>query len=248
LTSLKSPAIKNEVTQFRYTDPMGTYTLNRELGVVKNKNQVFTKMSMTDVNKPKDLLEKGVAISKVDLFKTKQGKIKILLPEISQYTVWFDGGKFFSQLKLDREQKKLEIILKGPEKKWQGTTEIPLEKNYEGAYCFFSQIPECVQVTNFLKMAVAKQTGKMSFKVIWDKYPYIQEQYKNLPIEPVSDGVFFYDGLAEDGSYKFILKVAGHHLFYHFSKDLTFSGHFWVIQGITQVKKESSKDSIDESL
>lgn len=232
-----SGGISSEKAKFSFSDTSGTYQMVKEVGVLQKKKQIYVKTQLLPENGNEDkALEKSVAISQLGSLKTKTGKVQVLLPKISQYTVWLDGEKFFSQMKTDFLRRKMEIILVSPEKKWQGKSSVDLAEG-ENLYCFDSQLVECIKVTDFLRMSTKKKAGKMTFKLIWDKFPYMQESYANIPEEVWSDAAFSYDGETKDGVIKFVLNVAGQTIFYHFDRKQNFLKKFWVAQGISQVRQ-----------
>ena len=80
------------------------------------------------------VLEKAVAFSKFG----KIGKIPVLRPMLSQYSVWFDGKRYVSEMKIDPEAKKLTVNLDSEEKQWTGDTGIFYSQGDWGLLLFSS--------------------------------------------------------------------------------------------------------------
>ena len=142
--------------KFDLTDKHGQYLVRKERGHLEKNKKLVTKKQIFDLaSGEKKVLEKSISISRRGGLK---GKTPILRPEISQYTVWFEGKKYFSELKLNTQKKGLDIRLESPEKQWNGTKTISLPDR-KGNYCFFEQIIECARTVNFIDMAIKKKSG-----------------------------------------------------------------------------------------
>jgi hypothetical protein len=215
-------------TFYTYKDPSGTYLLKRDLIETKNKIQLRQKLlGQTSDKKP---LEKSITISQVGVIKTKKGKTLSIRPFISQFSIWFEKKKYFSQFKLNKKEKKLDLILRSPEAKWNRTESLSVESGK--IFCWFSQIPECLRRANLL---VRERRKKINFIVIWESFPYYTEQYQNVPSEVFSRAVVYFDGYFER-NLKFNVRIGDQTLIYHFSEDNEFEKLFWISQGISMTK------------
>ena len=228
LISCASPRIKTNYTGksfFRYEDPSGNYVLKRDVLEIASKIQV--RQQLLSINSPEIPLEKSITISEMGRVK----KQKSIRPVISQFSVWFEKKKYFAQFKLDKNIKKLNIILKSPEPKWNSTKNIEMAKGI--VFCWFSQIPECIRRAGLL----SRNKGlKKRFKVIWENYPYLTEQYRNVPSKLFSDAMISYDGMFQE-NHKYNIQIDNQILIYHFSESLEFEKMFWISQGISIIKR-----------
>jgi hypothetical protein len=219
---------------YELSDNSGKFILERESGFANKGKDFVVKTLVKNKDGKGKVLERSVTISN---FGTLKGKVRVLRPKVSQYSVWFDGKKYFSEFNLNIKKKSLDLKMISPEPQWKGEKSFPFPKG-TGVYCFFSQLIECVKATGFLNLSSGKGAGEMNFHIIWDGYPYIQEQYLNLPGEVFSQAVFKYDGVTAKGDYKFTLFFQGHSIFYFLNKLGVLTKLFWVSQGMTLVKKK----------
>lgn|GEM_PF-1367463 len=221
---------KNRSSLFEYSDKAGRFYLQRESGRMAKSAKYMVKEKMYVPDEENEEVERLVSISKVG----EVNGLKLLRPERSQYTVWFDGKKYSSELKLDVQQRKMLVEMSSPEKEWNGSEEFSFPKG-TGVYCFFSQVIECASITGFINKALEKKAGVMRFHIVWDGYPYIMEQYPGIPEGVFSSASLEYDGQTESGEKRFMLKFGGETIFYMVNP---ISGQFtkkmWVSQGVTQ--------------
>lgn len=219
--------------EFVLTDKSGKFSVLRESGFGnKGKEYIVKKRVFLYGGDRSKILEQSIVISSPGTLK---GETTILRPKISQYTVWFENKKYFSELKLNLKEKTLDISLKSPEKQWNGNKKVPFPKG-TGVFCFYSQIIECANISKFIKMSSEKETGKMNFHVIWDGYPYFQEQFDNLPSNVFSEAILEFDGRNKMGQRRFTLNVAGQSIFYFIDSKNRLIKQFWVAQGLSMEK------------
>jgi transposase len=160
------------------------------------------------------------------------GKLKgevAILPDISQFKVWFDKKEHFSQIKLDRKTKSLEILAKAPVEKWNFQKKIKLPSGRY--YCFFSQLPECLKEQKLLEKAVDE---KVAIFIIWDNYPFHNEIYKGLSSDPYTRAFLSLAG-HDKNTVKYALDVGNQSFFIHYDKDIEFKAYYWISQGISAV-------------
>lgn len=214
-------------SNYTLVDHGGEYFLSRESGYQRSSNQVIVKQEILDQNR-KLPLERLVTISNPGMLNN----IKVLRPYRSQYHVWFEGSRYSTDIKLNTERRGLEVELSSPEPNWQGSRFVPF-RDPNSLYCFYSQVIECGIVTGFIDKAIELQTGRMSFHIIWEGYPYIQEQYAGIPNEVITPATLQYDGKTDQGHHRFVLSFADHSIFFHLDEDKRSYRKFWVAQGLS---------------
>ncbi len=219
---------------FSFEDETGKFVLDQSRRYITAKNEFIVKRQLfAQEDNDKKILEKSISISNYGVFKG----VKILRPYLSQYHVWFDGKKYSTELKINKEKKSLDIKLRSPEKKWNGNKSIPFPSG-TGAFCFFSQVPECALVTGFIDKAIENNSGEFNFHLIWDGYPYLMDQYVNLPVSVFAPARMVYGGAIKEGElYRFSVEVGGQVIFYVFDKNHNLSKMLWVSQGLSIIKQ-----------
>jgi hypothetical protein len=231
--SLKKELIRN-TEQFNYSDKNGSFLVLMSSGFNKSGQTFFTKRSLEVLNKETDkILEQSIVMSSIGVLKKKR---TILRPKISQYSVWFEGKKYYSELKLNIAKKAIDVKMVSPESQWNGSKQIKLPSSKK-LYCFFSQVIECAKTTGFITEAVKKETGMMRFYIIWEGYPYLNETFTDFPSELFSTAELEYDGNTKEGEKRFNLKVAGQSIFYVIDSNEHMKKMFWVSQGVSMVSK-----------
>lgn len=231
ITSILPATLK--VDTYAFEDQSGAFLLQTDRRYVKKNNEFVVKRKLYAVGDPsKKTLEKSISISNFGVYKG----IKILRPYLSQYHIWFDGKKYSSELKINIKKKSLDIKLRSPEEKWNGNKTVPFPKG-PGAFCFYSQLSECAKVTGFLEKAIDRKSGDFNFHIIWDGYPYIMDQYANIPPSVFAPARMSYGGMVKKTHYRFSLEVGGQVQFLIFNKKLELSKVLWVSQGISIIKQ-----------
>ena len=89
------------VTTFNLVDKSGKFELRRESGYIKSKNQYITKRQIFSYNSDRKLLEKSIVISTPGSVKG----VNVMRPSISQYTVWFEKKKYFTEMEISPKDK-----------------------------------------------------------------------------------------------------------------------------------------------
>ena len=223
--------IKSYQRNYKFTDMSGEFILDFESGLSKKK-EVYVKKRLIGEKDNKEY-EKLITISKIGALNVGGRKVRVLRPRISQYTVWFEKQKYFSQLEIIPQEKILKIWMKSPTKEWNGVQSISFP-NSRGIFCFFSQIVDCVKVTGFLSKAIKNKGGKVNLTTIWEGHPFISEQYSGIE-GPLTTSVFSYEGLSQEGNFIFNLSFGNQVLFYHFNQNMQLEKKFWVSQGLEQI-------------
>lgn len=216
----------NRVELYYYQDATGQYVYKRENK--KNKSRLINRIQLFDPENSKEALETSIIVSKLG----RVGKSSALLPVISQYSIWFSKKKFFSQIKVNKKTKSLDITLKSPEKKWNGQKSIPFPSGK--IFCFFNQLPECVKAH---KLLVRKTKEQIPLTIIWDAYPYQTEIYEKINDSPFTTARFYLYEVTKR-EIKYALNLGNQVIFYHFNMELEFTKMFWIPQGIS-IKRQS---------
>lgn len=234
---IKKELIRAE-EKFSYTDKNGQYLVRLASGFNKKANVYISKRSLEIPGREKDkTLETSVTLSDIGSVKKKN----ILRPKLSQYNVWFDGKKYFSELRMNPAKKAMDIKMVSPESQWNGVKQVKLPST-KALYCFFSQVIECAKTTGFLSEAAVKEEGALNFYLIWEGYPYLNETFTNVPSQLFSKAQLEYDGVTKENETRFNLKVAGQSIFYIVDSKMQMKKMFWVSQGISMVSTQAGKE------
>jgi hypothetical protein len=213
-------------------DKSGEYELSRKTGFESKQSIYVTKYMVYDAKLKKNPLEKSVALSEVGAL----GKLSVLRPKVSQYSVWFEGKKFFSQMKVLPQERKVEIKLESPEPQYQGTYKIDIPK-MEGLFCFYTQLLECVAATGFVEKAIAEQRGEAKLYVLWDNYPYFSEQYTDVPKEAITQASLSFDGKTDEGEMRFSFNFGEQNIYYLLDKKNKLKKVFWINQSYSLIRR-----------
>ncbi len=232
ITSKSSPR-KTSQSQFILKDKAGEYLFSRESGRKNSQYVTKRKIFLNENTQDEKILEKSIAISSVH----KINNVEFLAPDVSQFTVWFDSQKYFTQMKFDWKRKELEVSLESPEEQWSGLTIHPFPSDLK-AVCFFSQIVECAQKLGFLDKSTSFKRGTMNLYLLMEGFPFVREIYLDLPTQIFLKAKFQYEGLTKEKERKYVLEFAGQSIFYFLknnSDDLV--KIFWISQGLSITKK-----------
>ncbi|MBI99931.1 MAG: hypothetical protein CME67_01775 [Halobacteriovoraceae bacterium] len=224
--------VENSQNRYYYKDKSGEFIVDRSVKVLNSKiivkNEVF---APNELNRP---VEKTITVSKLGTVKSNSGKVPGLRPEISQHTIWFEGQKYFSQLKINLKDKSFNVSMESPDDKWNGQTKLKFPKGQ--IFCFFSQIPECAKRYGLLN----ERQRPIQIQVIWDNFPYHNEIYDNLSTDGFEKSVWAFDG-HEDRLARFGLLIGQQLVLYEFDSEENFVNMYWVLQGISMQKSEEQR-------
>ncbi len=225
-----SPTLPDYSIQMRLEDKSGAFEVKRSSGFSPNgKTYVSRYKVFPEGRQENKVLEQSTVVSTPGFLK---GKLPVLRPFQSQYKVWFDGSLYQTETKIDIKSRALLISMKSPEKQWQGRSSVPFPGG-NGIFCYFSQVVECIRYTGFVDKAIRQKQGRLELTIIWDGYPYIQEQYLNLRNEPFVQAVLEYDGSTKEGDHRFSMSVSGSVIFYLFNENNEYAKIFWPAQGFS---------------
>lgn len=217
---------RNESILFEYSDNTGEYLAKREIKIVKNK--LVSRVTILSRDGLQEL-ETQVSMSKLGTLKNSKDNTLAILPEASQFKVWFNKELYSSNMRFNPTSKTITTIAKSPSTDKETLKDFKIPKgNY---FCFFSQLPECLKMQNLLLKAASKS---VPIYLIWDSYPYHVEQYENLLDSPLMLATLTLTE-HDKNEYKFALDIGNQIIFYHFDKKLNFVKMFWISQGISLV-------------
>ena len=233
---------KEGKSNYAYVDSSGRFSFSREHKLIKTKLISRTQISASQGNSAKPL-EKSIMVSQLGTIKEKKGRVLVMRPFASEFTVWLDGKKYESKIRLDPKNRAMTVDLDSPEEKWKGRTSVPVPKGKQ--FCFFGQIPDCLYHNQFLKKAIENKGERLAFFVVWDSYPYLQEQFSGVGTKLFAPAVVKYEG-ERKAQHHFLVEVGGQAIAYHFSKSFDLVRMFWIAQGISIIPPSEEISDIDE--
>ncbi len=233
---LLSPESKETI--YRYEDKGGQYFLKRDHRYLPQKKYFVTKSELLELEQTIEQKEesKPLETTAVISIPGSMNGVSLLRPHLSQHHVWFDGKRYSSEILFNVESKRLDVKLRSPEEKWNGNKTYLLPKG-TGAFCFYTQLVECVAYTGFFEKAVSSEAGEMNLHIIWDGFPYMMEQFVGIPYAPFSPASIQYDGILDKDFFRFIVEHNDQTFFLIFDKNLQFVKQLWVAQGLS-ISKE----------
>lgn len=220
---------KEGKTVYEYTDISGGYRLSREF---KNIKQKIISRSQILNNKESDsrVVEKSITVSTLGSIRGKKARLVTLRPEASEFTVWLEGKKYSSRMRINSKNKSMRLTLNSPETRWQGTSEIPFPR---GKYfCFYNQIPECLYHNYLFQHAFDHPNQKFDFYIVWDGYPFIQDQLSRVGKNLFAPATIKFDGEIKK-NFRYIVEVEGQMILYQLSQNFDLRKISWIVQGIS---------------
>lgn len=228
---------------FGYIDVSGKWSYVREHKIINKKLVTRTTVNQShgSVAKP---LEKSVVVSQIGTVKGgRSGRSTTVRPFASDYSIWLEGKEYSTKLRLDPKNKSMVVNLASPEAKWQGESRIAFPKAQQ--FCFFSQLPECLFHNHMLTRAKERPGKPLPFYVVWDGYPYTQEQLGGVGSTLFSSATLTFDEMKK-GLSQYQMEVDGQTLLYQFSKSNDLVRMFWIAQGISIVPPgEEAQDEVE---
>lgn len=217
---------------YSYTDVSGSFRYVREVKIIKKKLVTRTQILVPSAGADR-VVEKSVTVSQIGSIKEDHGRSLIIRPLASEFSVWLEGKKFSSRMQLDTRRKAMRVSLESPEPQWKGTTEVSFPRGKK--FCFFTQIPECLYHNQLLSQALERKSQTFDFYIVWDNYPYLQEQLTNVGKNLFSHATLKYDGEPK-GRIRYIIDVEQQVILYQFTKSFELAGFSWISQGINLVR------------
>ncbi len=227
---------------YSYIDGSGKFVLSREHKLLKNKLISRTQIASSQGSSLK-ILEKSITVSQMGTIKDNNSRVLILRPVASEFTVWLEGKRYDSKMRLDLKKKSMSIALNSPDPKWQGTSSVAVPKGKQ--FCFFSQIPDCLYHNMLLSKAMARKDESFPFYVIWEGYPFIQDQFTGVGSRLFEPANVKFSG-EQKNTMHFLIEVGGQTILYHFSKSFDLVRMFWVAQGVTVVPPSEAAAEVEE--
>jgi hypothetical protein len=178
------------------------------------------------------VVEKSITVTEIGSVKEKGKRLLATRPSASEFMVWLEGKRYQVNMRLVPEKKSLRITMESPEKKWQGTKDIPVPKGR--LFCFYSQLPECLFHTQLLDIAHTEEKEEFGFYIVWDNYPYVQDQLAGVGANLFSPATVKFDGEIKK-RFRYIIEVDGQVILYHFTTSFELEKISWISQGITVV-------------
>jgi hypothetical protein len=225
-------------SQFEFNDKSGRFLMTRESGREASSQNFVVRQSIAELTGKRENLEQLVTFSQVGQLKNK---LLVMRPLRSQYTVWFDGQRYLSEMNIDVSAKSMRIKLESPEVQWTGERVVSFPDD-QSIYCFFSSLIECASITGFINTALEKKAGRMNLMIVWEGYPYMSSQYQDIPDELFTPAILEYDGRQGSNQNRFSLRFAGQSLFYFVNENGRFDRYFWVSQGLSVVRRGQNVD------
>lgn len=242
-SSLISNGSPKETKQhYSFADGSGKFVLSREHKLLKNKLISRTQISSNQGSALKPL-EKSIMVSQLGSIKENNKRVMVMRPFASEFTVWLEGKRYDSKLRLDIRSKSMLVELNSPEEKWKGKSSIPVPKGKQ--FCFFSQIPDCLYHNLLLTKAKASKGESIPFYVVWEGYPYIQDQFSGVGTKLFAPATVKFDG-EHQSLQRFLVEVEGQNIVYHFSKSFDLVRMFWIAQGISVVPPSEEISDVEE--
>lgn len=220
---------KSGKSTYTFVDASGTFKLVRETKLLKQK--IGTRIQLIDTKGSRQkVVEKSVLLSQIGSIKIKDKRLLTVRPTASEFTVWLEGKRYFSQMKIDTKQKGMRLTLESPEEKWRGTS---LIKFPAGKYfCFYNQLPECLYHNYLLILAKENPNQKYDFYLIWDGYPFIQDQLSRVGQKLFAAASLKFDGEIK-GLFRYIVEVEGQMILLQLTESFDLVKVAWITQGIT---------------
>ena len=230
---------KNFVARYNYQDTNGEFSYIKEVGTKDKGKLSFVKTKIfTRSQGEKKLLEQAINISKNESMKFDGKTFNALSPRVSQYIVWIDGKRYFSEMVI--QPKNQSVLVKYLDLKDDNNLlekRISFPKDKDRIFCFYSQLEECVRATGFLAKSIKERMGEMNIYILWDGWPYFSEIYQMPDDELITPATLTYESLSNEGLHKYTLKSAGSEIYYHFAGNEVLEKKMWITQGMTQTKE-----------
>ncbi len=236
LTACSHPGKGNKPSEgkfvYSYSDISGNFRYQRDVRFIEKKLVTRTQILIPSAGSDR-VVEKSVTVSQVGSVKDGKGRALIVRPLASEFTVWLEGKKYSSKMHLDTARKSMRLTLDSPDPRWKGQSFIPFPQGKQ--FCFFTQIPDCLYHNQILSKSLGHKKQSFDFYVVWDNYPFVQDQLNNVGKNLFSHASVRYDGEPK-GRIRYIIDVEDQVIIYQFNKNFELTGYSWISQGINMVK------------
>ena len=217
---MKEEKSKSLKILYKQKDISGDFILSREAGASASQKEFVVKGQLLADSQ---VVEQLISISDIEK--------KLLQPNTSQYTVWINKEKNFSEISQDKVLNQLIIRLKSPDPANNGVKFFTLPENAQNI-CFFSQIMECARYEGFIARAT-KEKDSMEINLIWDGYPFFHKLLENFPPKLYSPGKLVFSGKNKNGDKRFILRIEGDEILFELDSKDKLLRRVWISKGIT---------------
>ncbi len=204
---------------YKQKDISGDFILSREAGTSTSQKEFVVKGQLLADSQ---VVEQLISISDIEK--------KLLSPDVSQYTVWINKEKNFSEISLDKAQNLLIINLKSTDPLSNGVKFFTLPENKQNI-CFFSQVIECARFEGFISRA--RENESLEINLIWDGYPFFHKLLENFTPKLFSPGMLVFGGKNKNGDKRFILRIEGDEVLFELDSKDKLLRRIWVSKGIT---------------
>ncbi len=230
--NLKIKKNKSKKEKFTYADPTGKFSVLRRSGV-SSSNEFVTKEELFPYTKWEDaVLEKGIMISSYSKYNEK---IPVLVPKISQRTFWFDKKKYFTESMFFMDKKEAKFSWRTPSDKKINKKVVKLDSE-RNLYCFFGQLIDCIKETGFFKTSKTKKSGVVYLSIVFDGFPFFNEQFGILKNGPIIESDFSFEKEMGRGVVRYSLSFLDQKIAYFVDRKGNLIDKFWISQGLSLKK------------
>ena len=231
-SNLKLKKRKSKKEKFTFSDTTGKFSVLRRSGLSSSKEFV-TKEELFPYNKWEEpVLEKGIMISSYSKYNEK---IPVMIPKVSQRVFWFDKKKYFTESKLYMDRKEARFRWRSPSDKNLNKKIVKLDSERK-LYCFFGQLTDCIKKTGFFKKSKAKKSGVVYLSIIFDGYPFFNEQFGILKSSPILESDFSFEKEMKNGNMRYSLSFLDQKITYFVDGEGNLIDKFWISQGLSLKK------------
>jgi len=219
-------------SKFVLIEPSGKYSLLRKSGITSSRDFV-TKEELFHYSKWREApLEKGIMISSHSNYSETIG---VILPKASQRIFWFDKKKYFTESKFSFLKKEAKFSWKSPIEREKSVRTVELDDSKK-LYCFLGQLIDCIKETGFFKKSKMKRSGTMYFSLVFDGYPFFNEQYGLLKNSPIVESDFSFEKDLSKGTSRYSLSFLDQTITYIVDRGGNLIDKFWISHGLSLKK------------
>jgi len=217
------------IEKFNYFDPSGTYLLTKE--IKRENTKLISRTQLTSMVKgKKNLVEKSVTLSQLGSLQGKKTRVMTLKPLASEFSVWLEGQKYTSVGETSEKEKAYNLRMDSPEIKWKGQKKILFPQGK--FFCFYSQLWECLYSLQRFQVLSDLPESSFEFYLIWDNYPYLQDQLTDVGYEMFTKATLKYEETINN-ELKYAVEVDGQLINFFLNTQFRMKKMVWVAQGIT---------------
>ena len=223
---------KSKKVKFTFEDPSGKFSVLRRSGISSLKEFVTKEEFFPYTKWGEPVLEKGIMISSYSKYNKN---VSVMVPKVSQRTFWFDKKKYFTESKLYMERKEADFSWRSPSDTKLNKKAVQLNSE-RGLYCFLGQLTDCIKETGFFKTSKEKKSGVVFLSIIFDGYPFFNEQFGILKNGPIVEADFAFEKEMKRGVLRYSLTFLDQKMTYFVDRDGNLIDKFWISQGLSLKK------------